>query len=98
MQDLVNPLPFGKRSNNSPIQSKENQMEVDSTSFEEVIRIPCVKSMEKGMIPKRAITIGYNGPTKCQCDSRGNVERYKAKFVTKVLVKEKKEHVRYHNK
>ena len=64
MQDLVNPLPFGKRSNNSPIQSKENQMEVDSTSFEEVIRIPCVKSMEKGMIPKRAITIGYNGPTK----------------------------------
>ena len=64
MQDLVNPLPFGKRSNNSPIQSKENQMEVDSTSFEEVIRIPCVKSMEKGMIPKRSITIGYNGPTK----------------------------------
>ena len=39
-------------------------MEVDSTSFEEVIRISCVKSMEKGMIPKRAITIGYNGPTK----------------------------------
>ena len=27
MQDLVNLLPFGKRSNNSPIQSKENQME-----------------------------------------------------------------------
>jgi len=27
MQDLVNPLAFGKRSNNSPIQSKENQME-----------------------------------------------------------------------
>ena len=27
MQDLVNPLPFGKRSNSSPIQSKENQME-----------------------------------------------------------------------
>ena len=64
MQDLVNPLPFGKRSSNSPIQSKENQMEIDSTSFEEVIRISCVKSMEKGMIPKRAITIGYNGPTK----------------------------------
>ena len=32
-----------------------------------------------------------------QCDSRGNVERYKAKFVTKVLVKEKKEHTTYHN-
>ena len=27
MQDLVNPLPFRKSSNNSPIQSKENQME-----------------------------------------------------------------------
>ena len=64
MQDFISPLPFGKRSNNSPIQSKENQMEVDSTSFEEIIRIPYVKSMEKGMIPKRVITIGYNGPTK----------------------------------
>ena len=32
-----------------------------------------------------------------QCESRGNVERYKAKFVTKVLVKEKKEHIGYHN-
>ena len=55
---------MAKRSNNIPIQSKENQIEVDSTSFEEVIRISCVKSIEKGMIPKRAITIGYNGPTK----------------------------------
>ena len=55
---------LAKRNNNSPTQSKENQMEVDSTSFEEVIRIPCVKSMEKEMIPKRAITVGYNGPTK----------------------------------
>ena len=55
---------LAKRRNIIPIQSKENQMEVDSTSFEEVLRIPCVKSMEKGMIPKRAITIGYNGPTK----------------------------------
>ena len=49
------------------------------------------------MIPERIITVGYNGPTKCQCDSRGNVEKYKAKFVTKVLVKEKKEHMGYHN-
>ena len=32
-----------------------------------------------------------------QCDSRGNVERYKEKFMTKVLVKEKKEHTGYHN-
>ena len=72
-------------------------MEVDSTSFEEVIRIPWVKSMEKDVILERTITLGYNGPTKCQCDSRGNVERYKAKFATKVLVKEKKEHMGYHN-
>ena len=72
-------------------------MEVDSTSFEEVIRIMWVKSMKKDVIPERIITVGYNGPTKCQCDSRGNVERYKAKFVTKVLVKEKKEHMGYHN-
>ena len=49
------------------------------------------------MIHKRAITVGYNGPTKCQCDSRGNVEGYKAKFGTKVLVKEKKEHIGYYN-
>ena len=39
-------------------------MEVDSTSFEEVIRIPCVKFMKKAMIHKRVITVGYNGPTK----------------------------------
>ena len=39
-------------------------MEVDSTSFEEVIRIQWVKSMEKGVIPERTITVGYNGPTK----------------------------------
>ena len=48
--------------------------------------------MEKGVISERVITVGYNGPTKFQCDSRGNVEKYIAKFVTKVLVKEKKEH------
>ena len=77
MQDLVNPLPFGKRSNNNPIQSKKNQMEVDSTSFEEVIRIPCVKSMEKGMIPKRAITLGYNGPTKRNVTPEGMLKDIK---------------------
>ena len=77
MQDLVNPLPFGKRSNNSPIQSKENQMEVDSTSFEEVIRIPCVKSMEKGMIPKRAIIVGYNEPTKRNATPEGMLKDIK---------------------
>ena len=53
--------------------------------------------MEKIVIPERAITVGYNEPTKFQCDSRGNVERNKAKLVTKVLVKEKKEHIGYHN-
>ena len=65
-------------------------MEVDSTSFEEVIRIPWVKSMKKDVIPERTITVGYNGPTKCQCDSRGNGERYNARLVTKVSHKEKK--------
>jgi hypothetical protein len=34
--------------------------------------------MEEEMIPKRAITVGYNEITKVKCDSRGNVERYKA--------------------
>ena len=64
MQDLVSPLPFGKRSNNNPIQSKENQMDVDSTPFEEVTRIPWIKSMEEEVISEIAITIGYDGPTK----------------------------------
>ena len=53
--------------------------------------------MEKEVIPKRAITVDYNGPIKCNVTPRGNVERYKAKFVTKTLVKEKKEHTGYHN-
>ena len=33
------------------------------TSFEEVTRISWVKTMEKEMIPKKDITVGYNGPT-----------------------------------
>ena len=66
-----------KRSNNIPIQSKENQIEVDSTSFEEVIRISCVKSIEKGMIPKRAITVGYNGPTKRNVTPEGMLKDIK---------------------
>ena len=44
------------------------------------------------MIPKRAITVGYNGPTKCNVTPEGMLKDIKAKFVTKVLVKEKKEH------
>jgi len=32
-----------------------------------------------------------------KCDSRKNLERYKAKLVTKVLLKEKKECMGYHN-
>ena len=39
-------------------------MEVDSTSFEEVRRIPWVMSMEKEVISEKAITVGCNGPTK----------------------------------
>ena len=83
---------LAKRRNIIPIQSKENQMEVDSTSFEEVTRIPWVKSMENDVIPERAITVGYNGPTKCNVTPEGMLKDIKAKFMTKVLVKEKKEH------
>ena len=83
---------LAKRRNIIPIQSKENQMEVDSTSFEEVTRIPWVKSMENDVIPERAITVGCNGPTKCNVTPEGMLKDIKAKFVTKVLVKEKKEH------
>ena len=39
-------------------------MEVDSTSIEDVASIPWVESMDKGMVPKRVITVGCNGPTK----------------------------------
>ena len=39
-------------------------MEVDSTSIEGVTSIPWVESMDKGMVPKRVITVGCNGPTK----------------------------------
>ena len=59
-------MPFGKEQqqpyteNNVP----RKEMEVYSTSFEEVTRIPWVKSMEKEIIPKRVITVGCNGPTK----------------------------------
>ena len=62
------------------------------TSFEEVTRIPWVNTMKKEIIPKGAITEGYNGPTKCNVTPEGMLKDIKAKFVTKVLVKEKKEH------
>ena len=65
MQDLVNPLPFGKRSNNSPIQSKENQMEVVHLIWgSHKKKFHGLRPWKKEMIPKRAITVGYNGPTK----------------------------------
>ena len=76
MQDLVNPLPFGKRSNNSPIQSKENQMEIVYLIWGNH-KIPRVKTMEKEMIPKRAITVGYNGPTKCNVTPEGMLKDIK---------------------
>ena len=52
--------------------------------------------MEKGVIPERAITVGYNGPTKRNVTLEGIIKDTKL-FVTKVLLKEKKEHVGYHN-
>jgi len=61
-------LNFGKEQQQPHIEnnvpSKENQMEVDSTSIEDVTSIPWVESMDKGMVPKRVITVGCNGPTK----------------------------------
>ena len=47
MQDLVNPLPFRKTSNNSPIQSKENQMEAVHLIWGTNKKIPRVKTMEE---------------------------------------------------
>ena len=61
-------MPFGKEQQQPYIEnnvsSKENQIEVDFTSFEEVTRIPWVMSMEKEVISEKAITVGCNGPTK----------------------------------
>ena len=60
-------MPFGKEQQQphteNNVRSKENQMEVDSTSIEEVTSIPWVESMEKEIIPKKVITVGYKGPT-----------------------------------
>jgi hypothetical protein len=55
-------------------------MEVDSTSFKVVMSIPQFESMEEELIPKRAIIVGYNEPTIINCDSRGNMKRYKAEL------------------
>ena len=48
MQDLISLLPFGKKEQQQqPYIKKRKEMEVDSTSFEEVTRILWAKSMEK---------------------------------------------------
>ena len=52
--------------------------------------------MKKGVIPERAITVGYNGPTKRNVTLEGIMKDTKL-FVTKVLLKEKKERMGYHN-
>ena len=70
MQNLINPLPFGKRSNNSPIQSKKNQMEEDSTFH-------VLRPWKKEIIPKRVITVGYNGPTKGNVTPEGMLKDIK---------------------
>ena len=54
--------------------------------------------MEKGVIPERAITVGYNGPTKRNVTSEGILKDTNQKLVTKVLLKEKKECMGYHKK
>ena len=52
-------------------------MDVDSTPFEEVTRIPWIKSMEEEVISKRAITIGYDGPTKRNVTPEGMLKDIK---------------------
>ena len=52
-------------------------MEVDSTSIEDVTSIPWVESMDKGMVPKRVITVGCNGPTKRNVIPEGMVKHIK---------------------
>ena len=47
------------------------------TSFEEVTRIPWVNTMEKEIIPKRANTEGYNGPTKRNVTPEGMLKDIK---------------------
>ena len=49
-------------------------MEVDSTSIEDVTSIPWVESMDKGMVPKRVITVGCNEPTKRNVTLEGMVK------------------------
>ena len=72
-------------------------MEVDFTLFEELREFHGLRSWKKKeVIPKRAITVGYNGPTKCNVTPEGMLKDIKAKFVTKVLVKEKRVQVVYH--
>ena len=71
MQDLVNPLPFGKRNNSS--QSNGGC----SPHLRKSQKIPRVKTMQKEMIPKRAITIGYNRPTKCNVTPEGMLKDIK---------------------
>jgi len=47
MQDLIVHCHLAKRSHNSPIQSKENQMDVDSTPFEELREFHGLRSWKK---------------------------------------------------
>ena len=64
MQDLVNPLPFGKGATAALYKVKKIKWRL-FTSFEEVTKkFHGLRPWKKEMIPKRAITVGYNGPTK----------------------------------
>ena len=85
MQDLVNPLPFGKRSNNSPIQSKENQMEICLPHLRKSQKFHGLRPWKKEMIPKRAITVGYNGPTKVNVTLEGMLKDINQNLRTRVL-------------
>ena len=78
-------MPFGKKQQQPHIEnnvpSKENQMKVDSTSIKEVTSIPWVESMKKGMVPKRVITVGYNGNIKRNVTPEGMLKDMKQKIL-----------------
>ena len=59
MQEPIESIAFWQRVTTAPYKGM-----VDSTSIEGVTSIPWVESMDKGMVSKRVIIVGCNGPTK----------------------------------
>ena len=83
-------LPFGKRSNINPIQSKEKKWRLIPPHSKKSREFYGLSPWKRKIIPKRVTTVGCNGPTKRNVTLEGNGERYNARLVTKVSHKEKK--------